>query len=683
MAACNRRCRFLFSLLLGLSFLLFAISTSEGTARSQPSALPAAADAAVDVEGEFEVLHEDFGKSGRYLYFLNTSSGQVPLHFNSKAPTNLLTGAHVRAHGTVDQSGTLILASGGSVTTTSTATTSSTAPLPNTFGAQSTAVILVNFQDAPTNQPWTAAQVQAAVFSSAGASGFILEASYGQTWLNGNVFGWYTIPVSSTTCDSYQIATNANNAATASGVNLGAYTRLVYVFPYNATCFWAGSATIGGNPSRSWINGGGTTTNTLDLGTFAHEMGHNFGLYHSHGLDCGPVTLSGQCTVWEYFDSMDTMGSGQGHYNSFQKERLGWLNYGSSPPIAAVTASGTYTLVPYEPTDSNAKALKVLKFTNPTTGLSYFYYIEYRQPLGFDSFISSMADQNETKGVVVHLVEQGAPNSSDLLDMTPKSSIYFDWNDVALVVGASYSDPDAGVVITTQSVNTSGATVSISVTNPSCVRALPAISISPAQGGPVLAGTTVNYTVSVSNNDSSSCGNSTFNLQSAIAYGWTGNLSSSQLTISPGASSSTSLSVTSGSNAVNGSNPIGVTAANIADFVYSASAWATYVVGTPVVGTSMAVTVSTSQTTYSAGQTVVVNAAVSSQGTPVVNANVSFAVTESNGSIVSGSGITGSNGAASFSFKLSHHPSIGTYVAKGQSTVNSVSASGVADFLVQ
>src|SRR5713226_4553848 len=192
MAASNRRCRFLFSLLLGLSFLWFAISASEGTARSQPSSLPAAAGAVVDLEGEFEVLHEDFGKSGRYLYFLNAPSGQVPLHFNSKAPTNLLTGTHVRAHGTVDQSGTLILASGGSVTTTSTATTSSTAPLPNTFGAQSTAVILVNFQDAPTNQPWTPAQVQSVVFGSSGANGFMQENSYGQMWLTGNVFGWYT-----------------------------------------------------------------------------------------------------------------------------------------------------------------------------------------------------------------------------------------------------------------------------------------------------------------------------------------------------------------------------------------------------------------------------------------------------------------------------------------------------------
>src|SRR5713101_1485959 len=166
MAACNRRCRFLFSLLLGLSLLLFAISASEGTARSQPSALPAAAGAAVDLEGDFVIIHEDFKHSGRYLYFLNTPSGQVPLHFKSKPPTNLLTGDHVRAHGTVDTSGTLVLASGGSVTTTSSTTTSPSGPLPYTLGPQSTIVILVNFQDNTNPPPYTAADAQNAIFAT-------------------------------------------------------------------------------------------------------------------------------------------------------------------------------------------------------------------------------------------------------------------------------------------------------------------------------------------------------------------------------------------------------------------------------------------------------------------------------------------------------------------------------------
>jgi hypothetical protein len=77
-------------------------------------------------------------------------------------------------------------------------------PLPNTFGAQSTLVILVNFQDAPTNQPYTLAAAQSVVFGP--VNNFILENSYQQTWLTGDVVGWYTIPLSSTTCNLSSIA---------------------------------------------------------------------------------------------------------------------------------------------------------------------------------------------------------------------------------------------------------------------------------------------------------------------------------------------------------------------------------------------------------------------------------------------------------------------------------------------
>src|SRR5258708_1180603 len=155
-------------------------------------------NADVELEGAIEIIHEDFGKSGRYLYYLNTSGGRIPLHFVKNPATHLLTGDHVRIRG--QQSGaTMILASGGSVTKLSRTPPPPTGPLPNTFGAQSTLVILVNFQDAPTSQPYPAAVAQSVVFGT--ANSFILENSYQQTWLTGDVVGWYTIPLSSTTCN--------------------------------------------------------------------------------------------------------------------------------------------------------------------------------------------------------------------------------------------------------------------------------------------------------------------------------------------------------------------------------------------------------------------------------------------------------------------------------------------------
>ena len=81
--------------------------------------------------------------------------------------------------------------------------------------------------------------------------------------------------------------------------------------------------------------------------------------------------LGTSCTVVEYgdtIDTIDTMGATAAHFNAFQKERLGWLNYGASPPITTVSASGTDMLDPFEARTINLNALKILQSTDPTTG---------------------------------------------------------------------------------------------------------------------------------------------------------------------------------------------------------------------------------------------------------------------------------------------------------------------------
>src|SRR5262249_51796768 len=150
------------------------------------------------------------------------------------------------------------------------------------------------------------------------------EASYQQASLYGDVYGVYTIAVNSTTCDTGAIANGAKNAV-ASEVGTGklnSYRRLVYAFPPNA-CGWWGLGTVGGNPSQAWVNG------SFVNGVVTHEMGHNFGLWHSHGLDCGSSPISNNCTALEYGDSLDVMGAAvpPKHFNAVQKELLGWLNY--------------------------------------------------------------------------------------------------------------------------------------------------------------------------------------------------------------------------------------------------------------------------------------------------------------------------------------------------------------------
>jgi hypothetical protein len=60
-------------------------------------------------------------------------------------------------------------------------------------------------------------------------SDFFRENSYQQTWLTGDVFGWFTIAENSTSCDTSAIATQAQ-AGPPPGVNLAGYAHLVYAF---------------------------------------------------------------------------------------------------------------------------------------------------------------------------------------------------------------------------------------------------------------------------------------------------------------------------------------------------------------------------------------------------------------------------------------------------------------------
>ena len=540
---------------------------SSAVSASVRAALPPAAlqymEEDVTLEGELDVLHEDSASGDRYLHWLKLGGSRLSLHF-AVAPPAFQSGDRVRLRGLRVQQA-LALADGNSQVTVL------AAAVPNTFGAQKTAVFLVSFQSQPGVTSASPSQAQDVVFdASSSVSNFFLEASYQQTWLTGGVFGPYAIAVSTSSCDYYGIASAAEQAATAAGINLSTYTRRVYAFSALGACPWWGLGTVGGSPSKAWING------SFQNGVVSHEMGHNLGLYHSHALECGSLTMAAGCTNVEYGDMLDVMGSATPpkHFNAAQKDRLGWLNYGASPPITTVQSTGVYTIDPYEPPGSNPKALKF------RTSAGDWYYIEYRQPFGFDSSTVS-SNTNVRNGVVVHWVDGGAASGVYLLDMTPATS---SWSDPALDLSQSYSDSSAGLTIAPLWVNATNAGVSITVGTSSCVRQNPTVAVAPAQqqGAP---GVAVTYTVSVTNNDTG-CGSSTFTQQAAIPAGWAGTFGSTALTVAGAATVSTTLSVTPPTSVSAGNYAIAPTAQNAAVPSYAASGTAMYAIAsTPGAGT--------------------------------------------------------------------------------------------------
>ncbi|WP_432695480.1 Ig-like domain-containing protein [Marinobacterium sp. YM272] len=501
----------------------------------------------IDLEGKLEIFYEDYEDGSQKLHHVvNTAFGErFKLRFSGQLPHDKLTGSSIAMNGvffeSADEDSDGVVVFNQDDTTLSLAADnasyssgSTVEPVANTFGEQRTAVILVNFQDNPTNQPATVAQTNDIVFGE--VDQFIRENSYGQTWLSGDTFGWFTIPQSSTTCSTQTLETYAREEATARGINLSGYDRLVFIHPYTSACKWGGVGTVGGSPSKAFING------KFQLSTIAHELGHNLGLYHSHALSCGSASVGTACSSIEYGDIPDVMGTMvSGHFSAPQKERLGWLGYGSSPAIQTVETSGSYSLSPYSAQDGGVKALKFLKGIDPNTGNQEWYYVEYRQPVGFDSDLTKGG--NFLQGATVRSAAPADGDSFHMLDMNAQTS---DWWDSALEAGQQFVDELSGTTIATESLNSQTASIYVNAAAAQvCQQTDPSLILAPSDIQWAAAGANIQYSLTLSNNDTSACASNQYQLSNTLPSGWSSTLPTQAVTLEPGSSSTISFTITS------------------------------------------------------------------------------------------------------------------------------------------
>lgn len=465
----------------------------------------------------------------------------------------------------------------------------------SSIGQQDTLVMLLNFKENPNDQPITSEEAHALVFGE--VNDFYQENSYGKTWLSGQVAGWYTLPVSNQVCDYPSVQAEADKMARADGVVLEDYQRIIYIMTQSG-CAGGGSATTGKTfPSRAYIDG------TLSARVIAHEFGHNLGLSHAKALDCGDASVSSNCSVIEYGDSYDVMGTpDMGYINTYYKERMGWLNDAESPNILTATQDGLYEIAEYETQDITQNiALKIPRGVNPNTGLREWFYVEYRQAMGYDQFLDDRSYMlfrgDVTDGVIVRLVEEGAEESY-ILHMKPNSDysqVYGrkDWKDTALPVGDSFTDPVSGLTINLASAANGFAGVNVSfggsVTPSVCEMSAPSVSVKATSDTQVNAGDTVEYQLTVTNTANDVCGTIRFDVSAQVESGW--QASSQSISLASGESSVATIAVTSALSATSGDYPVTFNVVNTKDEAYNVATQATYAVAEQQTGSGDVVAV--------------------------------------------------------------------------------------------
>ena len=397
-------------------------------------------DRPVEIRGTFVVVHADARHSEHTSYYLRRADHYIRLRFRGAPPIETQSRVRIRGHR---------VAAGIEV---GAATVVAPAPEIAATGSKRLLAILTRWDGATLQATQEGAAALLFASDSRSTDRWYRAASYGNVGWSGDVTAQLTIRDPGW-CDLFGIAADARAAATGAGYDVNSYDHVMVAFP-RGRCGADGYGEVGGR--TSWIIDGLTgLENAAHRYVVDHELGHNLGRWHSHGLECGPVTISRDCLATsasnnEYGNLFDVMGNNRPGYQSgavgtFSAKpliELGWM--GSR--ALTIVQSGSYDLAPLEASDSAIP--QALVIPTPT----HTYYVEFRQPEGLDAYLSAFPEA--TNGVQVSMSDDlpFGDNGPLLLDMAPAST-WDDFLDAPLTLNDTFTDVGGAVRLTLESVS--------------------------------------------------------------------------------------------------------------------------------------------------------------------------------------------------------------------------------------
>ncbi len=438
------------------------------------------------------------------------------------------------------------------------------------------AIIPVNFTD-KDDQDYTKTELLNRFFNDSNSVAKYYESiSFGKIKITGKVFDPVKINWSANTlCKRSDFlfytlrypTEDADKRVEARGESLDSYQHRAYIFPRlgptpidtdTNPCTFVAQATIGNQTSpdrpfsRMMVNGHYFQNSLISRTTaLIHEMGHNLGLGHADTIACGSKSIDfyGSCSDGEYGDHADIMGF-QYHYfpqtGGHNKFKLGFI---PDSNLKIVNTLGTTRVELYT---SSRKFENTQLVRIPRRNIGDAYFIDFRQPLGFDRNLPSAV----TSGAMIKV----GPTSkfpvrnntfkTFLIDTkpggNPSSALTLGWfDDAALKNGLEFYDQLNNIRIKQIAKDTEKVTLEITNGDLPCFRRDPDILIAPKiRSG--AAGATKNYEVTIDNNDLNGCGQTEYNLEVVFPNdSWSADLGNSKLIVGAQGGNSKQFSITS------------------------------------------------------------------------------------------------------------------------------------------